>query len=430
MAQRSDPAVKVGILTLVVGIVLAALIVWKEGLFSSLNNYKIYGEFVNVGGLLEGADVRFRGFSVGKVYLIEPGPAAAKVTLLIKPKTKIPIGSVLRISFDGLIGQKFIEIMMPEGVIDQTRHVAPGTTLPGSSSAGITDFIDVGVNNLEQLKQIVASVREIATDPQVKEAIRQSIINVQVASTNLAQLFAELNNALAGHEQELGNMLNNLSRISKIIDSSLANLGQFLSDPGLVADLNSVRTSVKNTAKNLSDITAKLDEMLSSPDTKGSVQSVAQAAQKTFSSVNEFLEKVNNFDFKAYTDLLYAPKQNNIYYKINADVQFSKEHYYHAAVGGGMGKEGIELKDLEFGKHFTNLDLKIGLYNRDLGGGVTLYPWLPGLEVSANAYNPNQVHVDVDAAYRIWNDFYLEGKVFNVNDNDSRKYYGGVKIAH
>lgn len=430
MAQKSDPAVKVGIMTLIVGIVLAGLIIWKEGVFSNVGNYKIYGVFGSVAGLLEGAEVRFRGFDVGHVHSIEPGPATAKVTLLIKPKTKIPFGAALRISFDGLIGQKFIEIILPETGVDQTRTIAPNSILPGTASAGITDFIEVGVANLEELKHIITSVRELATDPMIKLSIKESIINVQIASNNLAELFNKLNTALAGREGEISATLDNLSRISKVLDKSLANIGQFLADPALVDDLNSVRTSVKNTAQNLADITARLDEMLASPDTKGSVMSMAQAAQKTFNSVNDFLQKVNSFDFKAYTDLLYAPKQNNIYYKINADVQFTPEHYYHAAVGGGMGKEGIELKDLEFGKHFQSLDLKIGLYNRDLGGGLTLYPWLPGLAISADAYNPNEVKVDIGGTYRVWNDFYLEGKIFTVNDNASRKYYGGVKIAH
>jgi len=44
----------------------------------------------NVGGLLEGSEVRYRGFSVGTVEKVDPGVEKAKVTLLVKKNVKIP----------------------------------------------------------------------------------------------------------------------------------------------------------------------------------------------------------------------------------------------------------------------------------------------------------------------------------------------------
>ena len=102
---------KIGIISLAALLILGGMIVWKGDIFLRSSGYELIGSFSNAGGLMPGAEVRYRGFKVGKVTRIEPNPQDVKVYLIVQSNIKVPEGSTLRVAFDGLIGQKFVEII-------------------------------------------------------------------------------------------------------------------------------------------------------------------------------------------------------------------------------------------------------------------------------------------------------------------------------
>ena len=72
MRSQRFLALRVGAVTLAMLLVISGLIVWKSGALLKAKGYRIVGEFSEVGGLLSGAEVRYRGYPIGRVDNIVP----------------------------------------------------------------------------------------------------------------------------------------------------------------------------------------------------------------------------------------------------------------------------------------------------------------------------------------------------------------------
>jgi phospholipid/cholesterol/gamma-HCH transport system substrate-binding protein len=183
----STPA-KVGILTLAALIALGSIIIWKTELFMVKEGYELIGSFQSIEGLTLGSEVRSRGFKVGKVLKIDPGPHDIKVYSVIDKDIKFPSDSTLRISYDGIVGLKFLE-------------VRPGTSeivyrspqmVYGVRTSGIVDFVDIGSQNLQETKRIMENIRMMIEDPAMREAVRRTVFTADKTATELKSLTMEL----------------------------------------------------------------------------------------------------------------------------------------------------------------------------------------------------------------------------------------------
>lgn len=235
---------KVGIIALAALIILASMIVWKGDVFLKTGGYELIGSFSNAGGVMPGAEVRYRGFKVGKVVRIEPNPEDVKVYLIIQRKIQVPEGSSLRVAFDGLIGQKFVEII-PGASVNMLKSKS---VIPGFSTLGIVDFIDIGTQNLEESKRILQSVRKITDDPIIQQAAKETLVNIEKTTYEVNRIALGLSRSLSkgGFEElikSLSSASDTINRVSKELDSIISALSKLTSDPDFMSD-------VKATAKN------------------------------------------------------------------------------------------------------------------------------------------------------------------------------------
>ena len=162
MSDRT--AFKVGIFSFFMAILIALLMIWKSGIFIRASGYELLGEFKNINGLLNGAAVRYRGYKVGKVTKFAAGTKLITVHYFVKSGVEIPVGSTLRIVFDGLIGEKYIDIQ-PNQETDEL--VKKGARLQGHATSSLADFVDVGTQNLEHTKAILKTMRDVLTNEDV-----------------------------------------------------------------------------------------------------------------------------------------------------------------------------------------------------------------------------------------------------------------------
>ena len=188
-------AAKVGILTIVALIALGMVTVWKTDLFMVREGYDMTGEFVSVEGLTLGSEVRYRGLKVGKVMRIDPGPLDIKVYSVIDKNIKFPGDSYLRVAYDGIVGQKYLEIV--PGTAEALYQ--PETLLPGMKTSAIVDFVDIGAQNLQESKRILEDIRMIIEDPKIREAFYGTIYaanNVAVEAEKLTSELRETNQGI------------------------------------------------------------------------------------------------------------------------------------------------------------------------------------------------------------------------------------------
>ena len=99
-----------GILVLTVAI-LFCWFAYNVSDLQVVKGYNLTANFLKVGGLNVGSDVRINGIKIGTVVSQKlDDDYTAKVEMSIAPEIKLPTDSIVSIVSDGLIGNKFIKI--------------------------------------------------------------------------------------------------------------------------------------------------------------------------------------------------------------------------------------------------------------------------------------------------------------------------------
>ena len=230
--MQLSTSAKVGLLTIIALSALAVVSVWKTDLFMVREGYRLTGSFNNIEGLTQGSEIRYRGFKVGKVLKIDPGPYDIKVDAVISRDIKFPVDSLLRVSYDGIVGQKYLEIR------PGTSEVAykPGQVLEGVKTSAIVDFVDVGTQNLQESKRILEDIRMLLEDPALRQAIYGTVYAAQSVAEEADQLTKELRQTNQGIRDIVGDpkFQKNVKGTIAETDKTLSNANEFFESVGKI----------------------------------------------------------------------------------------------------------------------------------------------------------------------------------------------------
>ena len=125
------------------GLILLGTLIFQYGtLHHRLRKpYQLYANFLDAQNLIKGSPVKRAGATIGQVVtspkLVE-GLKGVQVTLEIYPEFKIPVGSPLRISSVGLMGDSQLEVGQPPEEMLTGEYLKEGTTLNGVGSLDLT----------------------------------------------------------------------------------------------------------------------------------------------------------------------------------------------------------------------------------------------------------------------------------------------------
>ena len=77
------------------------------------SGYKLNADFLKVGGLVRGSDVRISGVNVGTVIgeTLDQENFQARITMSIGPDISLPVDTEASIVGDGLLGSKYVNLM-------------------------------------------------------------------------------------------------------------------------------------------------------------------------------------------------------------------------------------------------------------------------------------------------------------------------------
>ncbi len=137
-----------GIVVLAVA-VLFMLFAYRVSDLQVVKGYEINARFLKVGGLNTGADVRINGIKVGTVLsqTINPLDYLVDVKMSLMPNISLPADSVIMISGDGLMGDKFVKIepgkskekLAPESTATNTKDAKSLEDMVGEIIFMVTD---------------------------------------------------------------------------------------------------------------------------------------------------------------------------------------------------------------------------------------------------------------------------------------------------
>ena len=128
------------------------------------SKYDLVAEFTEVGGLIEGATVRLAGVQIGRVtsVVLPPQPGGrVRVTMTVARRfqDRIRGNSEARISTQGLLGDKIVEITM--GLPDATP-LGPSQTLASQDPQEMSRMFAEGAGTLKSINELVSTLRAAA----------------------------------------------------------------------------------------------------------------------------------------------------------------------------------------------------------------------------------------------------------------------------
>ncbi|MFH0887088.1 MAG: MlaD family protein [bacterium] len=335
-----SPQAKVGLFVIASLIALGAIITWKSDIFLRASGYHLVASFQSIEGLTNGSEVRYRGFDVGKVTKIDPGPDDIKVYALVQEGINIPADSKVRVSYDGIVGLKYLEVLPGKS----TALYKPGEVLTGKGTAAIVDFIDIGTKNLEETKRILETFRKVVEDPVVQNAVMDTITNFQKISFDIKQLAEEL----------------------RTVTSYLAS-NEFRGNFRMVVN------NLRDTTRQMDELTAAVNSIVSDPAFQSNLKGTIGETNKTLTSANEFFSGASRIQAKPSVDMRFGTRANE--FKASLDLITTPNDFFRVVMGESAAGGTLGILNVEIGRKLSEAySMRLGMIENKLGVGVDFKP--------------------------------------------------------
>ena len=153
--KRNPIETVLGAVVLVVAIMFLVFAYSTASIKSVIGGYQVTADFLKVGGLTRGSDVRMSGITIGTVsdQQLDPQTFTARVVMTIQSDVKLPADTEAAIVGDGLMGGKYVNLV--------PGHAAERIP-PGGKIARARDF--------QSLEDLVGQIIFLATQDPNKPA--------------------------------------------------------------------------------------------------------------------------------------------------------------------------------------------------------------------------------------------------------------------
>jgi phospholipid/cholesterol/gamma-HCH transport system substrate-binding protein len=284
---------KVGVLVLV-GIAVLFYMSFRVGKFGTVSEgkgYVVSAHFKNAAGLDKKSPVEVAGVQIGRVHQIALDGNMAKVSLLIKNEIKVPMDSKISIKSYGILGDKYLEIMVGQSA----EFVKAGDELKNVLSYAdyeeIFQNVSVAARNIgetmDQFKGLVGDKE--------KQSIKEGLSNIKVASTEFKDMVvqnkgnvnkivsnvATASNKLGPLAEKADSTLTQISTLVKDVDSGKGTLGMLAKDDKLYTDAKDVVATLKSVSSDIEQGKGTLGKLVKD-------ESLYTDAKETIKNVNQF----------------------------------------------------------------------------------------------------------------------------------------------
>jgi len=190
---------QVGIFMLLGLAIAAGMVIYFGRLGDGLKSYyTIRVEYSNASGLLRGAEVLLSGAKIGKVSdgpHILPDMRGVYVELKLLETAQIPDDSIFTIGSSGLLGDRFVDILMPaERPGEKITFLEPGAIVQGKRETGLGDMMQEGGDFIGELRETIQKVNQVVTrldsellTPATLQDMQASVGNLRTTTGKLAE---------------------------------------------------------------------------------------------------------------------------------------------------------------------------------------------------------------------------------------------------
>ena len=299
MRSTLGPGVKIAIFTVVTVLLtgmLAATIV-NASLGDTASYHAIFSD---VSGLNKGDDVRVAGVRIGQVDDIAlVDNKNAEVTFELAADRKLPAATTASVKYRNLVGQRYISLGTDVG--DPNAVLRPGTTIPLSRTQPALNLTAL-FNGFKPLFQ--------ALSPSDVNQLSYEIIQVLQGEggtvSDLLAHTASITSAIAGRDQVIGQVIDNLTAVLGTINGRGTELSDLIATAQqLVSGLAADRQPIADAITALDGLTTATSGLLAQarPSLQqdiGNLGQVSTLLNHADPSLDTFLQKLPG-DLQAFT---------------------------------------------------------------------------------------------------------------------------------
>ena len=382
---------------------LCVLILWKSSVFLRVSGYELVGEFQSINGLLNNSEVRYRGYRVGRVFNIVPNAKNIRVYFRVEDDVQITKGSSVRVIFDGLVGEKYLDIVP---VPTEKKFYESGDVLSGYATSGIADFVDVGTQNLNELKQILKSFRDALASEEISSAMKETILRMDSITKNMDKLVYQMSKVT--REVNLEKIGRNLEEISTRINESLDD--RFSDRFETIQD-------------NLLVFSEELRAMMKDDDFRSEVKSTVKEGRRVLKSSGDILGTIASIQLDSKLNYYYKTETPKSDYQADFDFWIG-DSFLRLGIDNRSGEDklgtiqqSIRIQD--------NLRARFGIFYTKPGVGID-YSYNQ-FTLSSDLYDFDSFKADIILRYSLFDYLDLVSGIDNVSHKD-RVYRAGFSL--
>ena len=146
-----------------------------------------------------------------------------------------------------------------------------GDRVYGFATSGLADFIDVGTQNLLELKSILNTMASVFGNEEISVALKDVVFSMRDTAKNMEKVIGELRK-ISGSDK-VGSILTELDLLTKNLNAALTK-----------EDLNKISSTIAG----LESFSKNLDEFLEDSELKSNLVSTLKETKSTFKQSSSF----------------------------------------------------------------------------------------------------------------------------------------------
>ncbi len=412
--------IKVGAFTLCGVAVLAGMITFMGAFSLGRDGYELHINYPQVSGLMPGNMVRYAGVQVGSVREIKVSPQGVEVLTDIDDNIKIPQGATFSIGADGILGEKFVNVVPPAQL--GQAYIAAGSQIEGVAGGSMEDFFASSGDLMIKIENIADAFNNVFGDPEVQASMRSGLKDLSGVSKNMNDMTRVLAEVAQTNQQSINLMIQQISELTVRMNNIAMHMESIVKE---VDNKGETGRNIAAVAQHMADTTSRIENMVKVLESVATDPVTAHALKDTVVNAKEASARANKIlatfsDTKVHADISRSTKGNKWRGNLGISVNPTDSSYIYM---GNYDVGGSSKFDFIAGKNYGNTGLSMGAMQGDFGVGVS-QKLGPSFRLYSQVYDFNDAKIRLGGEFYLNDNFSLYGESMDLKGSSEDTYLG------
>lgn len=416
----SSNEVKVGAFTLGGFAVLAGIITFMGAFTFGDRGYELQIDYPQVSGLMPGHIVRYAGVQVGTVKAIDVTSGSVEVTAEIDDNIKIPQGAVFTIGSDGILGEKFVNVIPPAN--PGQGYITEGSKLKGIPGGGMEEFFASSGDLMVKVENIADALNNVFGDKEVQQSMRDGFKNMRDISENMNTFTKVMADVAIENQKDINAMIFQMNEMSKRMNGVAMHMESIMAG---MDNNGETGRNVARMAQNLADTSEKVENIVKVLENVATDPAVEQSLKETVVNAKEASARANKIlgtvsDARLQADV--SASLSDTDWRSNLGVTLTPSADSFVYMGGYDLGESNKF-DFIAGKYMGNAGLSMGAMQGEFGVGLS-YNFGDSFKLYSQYYDFDNSKIRLGGELKLNSNLSLYGESMDLKGTKQDTYVG------